>query len=104
MCLSCGHTGAELQPTHRASQFVYECPCCGADLYARPPRSYAEMEGIEPAAARSRTRPRGDAAAAAAPGSACMTQRRSRLWRALEFAVAAMLAVAAAAVLTGSAM
>lgn len=24
----------------------YECPACSADLYARPPRSYFEMEGI----------------------------------------------------------
>ncbi len=105
MCLTCGHAGAELQPTHRASQLVYECHCCGADLYARPPRSYAEMEGIEPAAARSRTRPRGDALATRSEcGSACVTPARSRLWRVFEFALAALLCVAAAAVLTGSAM
>lgn len=27
----------------------YVCDACGCDLYARPPRSYQEMEGIEPA-------------------------------------------------------
>ena len=25
---------------------VFNCPLCKADLYARPPRSYAEMEGL----------------------------------------------------------
>ena len=25
---------------------TFECPSCGADLYARPPRSYAELEGF----------------------------------------------------------
>ena len=25
---------------------VFNCPSCKADLYARPPRSYAEMEGL----------------------------------------------------------
>jgi predicted RNA-binding Zn-ribbon protein involved in translation (DUF1610 family) len=41
-CLDCGHDGALVQdPT------VFCCPRCGSDLYARPPMSYAEMEGFE---------------------------------------------------------
>ncbi|MGE3109608.1 MAG: hypothetical protein AB7G11_12700 [Phycisphaerales bacterium] len=46
MCLSCGYQGRELQQRDEAS--AYSCPFCGADLYARPARSYAEMEGLAP--------------------------------------------------------
>jgi predicted RNA-binding Zn-ribbon protein involved in translation (DUF1610 family) len=44
-CLNCGHDGPELQGERGQALFV--CPCCGQDLYARPPRSYAEMEGLD---------------------------------------------------------
>ncbi len=44
MCLDCGFDGAELQGERGTMTFV--CPTCGADLYARPARSYAEMEGF----------------------------------------------------------
>lgn len=45
VCLCCGYRGAELQRS--ATVEVFLCPSCGADLYARPPRSYSEMEGID---------------------------------------------------------
>lgn len=44
LCLRCGHDGDELQPD--APWPVYVCPCCGEDLYARPAKSYAELELI----------------------------------------------------------
>ncbi|MDX2115396.1 MAG: hypothetical protein SFZ24_07210 [Planctomycetota bacterium] len=56
MCRGCGFDGGALQPTSDQPSWV--CPRCGADLYARPPRSYAEMEGFEPS---------GDARVTAAP-------------------------------------
>lgn len=43
-CLHCGHQGRELQGA--AGVMTIRCPKCNADLYARPPRSYAEMEGL----------------------------------------------------------
>lgn len=38
---------------------VFECPVCANDLYARPPMSYAEMEGLTPqlVAARASAHP-----------------------------------------------
>ncbi len=44
MCLSCGYAGATLQGDPGDTALV--CPSCAEDLYARPPRSYAEMEGL----------------------------------------------------------
>ena len=44
VCPSCGYAGDELQRRRESS--VFECPLCDADLYARPARSYAEMEGF----------------------------------------------------------
>ncbi len=44
LCPGCGYAGHELQA--RGDKAVYMCPCCATDLYARPARSYAEMEGI----------------------------------------------------------
>lgn len=44
VCLSCGYDGHELQG-ERGDQ-TFSCPCCGGDLYARPPMSYAHMEGL----------------------------------------------------------
>lgn len=44
LCLTCGYRGGRIQ---RHLRLVgYRCPKCGQDLYARPPRSYAEMEGF----------------------------------------------------------
>lgn len=43
-CLRCGYRGHELQRLDETT--TYRCPGCGQDLYARPPRSYAEMEGL----------------------------------------------------------
>lgn len=43
-CLSCGYDGPSLQV--RRGRIALSCPCCGQDLNARPPRSYAEMEGL----------------------------------------------------------
>ena len=43
-CLRCGYRGDELQRLGELA--AYRCPDCGQDLYARPPRSYAEMEGL----------------------------------------------------------
>jgi hypothetical protein len=45
MCLCCGHAGRTLQGDRGLTTF--ECPSCGEDLYARPPRSYAELEGLD---------------------------------------------------------
>ena len=47
VCLSCGYRGRLLQGER--GLITFQCPSCGADLYARPPRSYAELEGfVEP--------------------------------------------------------
>src|SRR5437868_5098757 len=48
-CLRCGYGGTELQAEHPEHPLV--CPACGEDLYARPPRSYAELEGLDEAGA-----------------------------------------------------
>lgn len=45
VCLDCGYRGRELQ--NDAADAPIRCPICGADLYSRRARSYAEMEGIE---------------------------------------------------------
>lgn len=45
VCLSCGYRGDEIQVS--GERAAYRCPKCGQDLYARPPRSYAEMEGLQ---------------------------------------------------------
>ena len=49
MCLGCGFDGRGLQTGH--AEPAWKCPKCGADLYSRPPRSYAEMEGLDDEAA-----------------------------------------------------
>jgi hypothetical protein len=45
--LYCGFSGEAVQP---GPSQVFTCPRCLGDLYARPVRSYAEMEGLELAA------------------------------------------------------
>lgn len=47
MCLTCGYAGIELQLSEDTAPWY--CPGCGQDLYARPARSYAELEGIDKA-------------------------------------------------------
>jgi len=48
-CLTCGFRGRELQGRRGRERLV--CPKCHQDLYARPARTYAEMEGLaEPVA------------------------------------------------------
>lgn len=44
MCLSCGFDGRAIQDDHRTTGWF--CPRCSADLYARPPRSYADLEAL----------------------------------------------------------
>jgi hypothetical protein len=44
MCLSCGFDGRALQG--EGQEGIWVCPKCGSDLYARPPRSYAELEAL----------------------------------------------------------
>jgi hypothetical protein len=44
-CLRCGYRGPELQSERPEPPLI--CPACGEDLYSRPPRSYAELEGLE---------------------------------------------------------
>lgn len=60
-CLVCGHQGRRLQGP--AGLTATRCPHCNADLYARPPRSYAEMEGLvddSPVGSMRWDRPRDD--------------------------------------------
>lgn len=54
MCPRCGHDGRELQG--EAGLRLLSCPNCHGDMYSRPPRSYAEMEGLDAAARHSRIR------------------------------------------------
>ena len=49
-CLACGHGGRSLQGDR--GRWIYSCPSCEADLYARPAMSYAEMEGLPAHGAR----------------------------------------------------
>lgn len=64
-CVQCGLSVEAISATQ-----VHECPRCGCDLQARPPRSYAEMEGLfeldepSPAMVDAVARARADAAAA----------------------------------------
>jgi hypothetical protein len=50
-CVACGYAGRFVERPNQAN-----CPRCNCDFGERPPRSYAEMEGIdqlEPRAARA---------------------------------------------------
>ncbi len=42
-CLECGETA-----DHALRELVPHCETCGCDFHARPPRSYAELEGLTP--------------------------------------------------------
>lgn len=54
-CLYCGEDGRAIQAACRTA--VFRCPRCMGDLYARPPRSYAELEGLAPERTPSELRP-----------------------------------------------
>jgi len=88
MCLSCGFDGDLLQGDFLPSNFT--CPSCDADLYARPPRAYSEMEGL--ASTHARLTPIGapPRRKKASPG---------RLLRTLSFAAAGLFAAAALALI-----
>jgi hypothetical protein len=62
-CCACGYNGrfAQVGPD-RARESGAHCPRCGCDFSERPPRSYAEMEGIDlnPGAATDPARGRPD--------------------------------------------
>jgi hypothetical protein len=45
LCLACGFDGHEIQ--HLRFAECTTCPHCGEDLGTRPPRSYAELEGLD---------------------------------------------------------
>lgn len=45
MCLTCGFSGPQLQGTRGEQTFI--CPRCHQDLYARPARSYADLEMLD---------------------------------------------------------
>jgi hypothetical protein len=44
-CVSCGFDGSSINRIS-ATSVPARCPRCGCDLRRRPPRSYAEMEGL----------------------------------------------------------
>ncbi len=63
-CVQCGLSAEAILATNGTL-----CPRCGCDLVSRPPKSYAEMEGllemeVAPAASDALVRVRSDAAAA----------------------------------------
>lgn len=50
-CVRCGYVSGELQATRTSegvlvASALLRCPRCDQDLYTRPARSYAEMEGF----------------------------------------------------------
>jgi len=52
-CVACGYAGRFAIATSDGT-----CPSCGCDFRARPPRTYAEMEGIVPVVSRREARQR----------------------------------------------
>ena len=86
MCLSCGYRGRILQGER--GLITFQCPSCGCDLYARPPRSYAELEGFiapDPAANPTRSIP--------LPDKPAKAERRARHGIVLERLLAWSIAV-----------
>lgn len=100
-CVSCGHGGIQLQGDPAATSF--RCPACNADLYARPARTYAEMEGFVeagPAPSRAASFDRISRLLLAAPAVAAEQRRRRRvrlMFCCVFLAGAFMIVVAAAA-------
>jgi predicted RNA-binding Zn-ribbon protein involved in translation (DUF1610 family) len=91
MCLSCGYRGRILQGER--GLITFQCPSCGCDLYARPPRSYAELEGFvvpEPARPPALTIPTPPPSRAARG----RTRRGVILERLLAWSIAVILAIA----------
>jgi len=79
----------------RGEGAVFVCPCCGEDLYARPARSYAEMEGLSRTGNSRAVSVRGAEAADWSCGSAAAAlaaTRQPRIKRLLK-AIAALLFV-----------
>lgn len=54
-CLTCGYRGRELQGRRGQERLV--CPQCRQDLYSRPARTYAEMEGLAQPCPRATSEP-----------------------------------------------
>ena len=46
ICVRCGCDGRAIERAAAAGTGEAWCPNCGCDLLRRPPRSYAEMEGL----------------------------------------------------------
>jgi hypothetical protein len=44
-CVCCGYDGPSIRLALQ-QDLAAECPQCGCDFLERPPRSYAEMEGL----------------------------------------------------------
>lgn len=78
----------------------FRCPSCGVDLYSRPPRTYAEMEGLveSPELSRAASFDRLSRLLLTAPAIAVEQRRnrRTRVWGAGLVAVG--VAVLAAAI------
>lgn len=81
MCLSCGYRGRHIQG--QRGLITFQCPSCGEDLYARPPRSYAEMEGFLPSSCAHDPLLRRTITVPLGPAAKTPTSR----WRALEAAL-----------------
>ncbi|MBX3358736.1 MAG: hypothetical protein KF745_09930 [Phycisphaeraceae bacterium] len=78
LCPSCGYRGRDLPVASDSHDF--ECPSCGADLYARPPRSYAEMEGLSGADDCATLLDVEDLAGVSLPGGRRRRSLLRRLW------------------------
>jgi len=94
MCLRCGYRGREVQGGTDGRTFV--CPRCEADLYARPARSYAEMEGIEEASTGASFERLGEILGALEEPSGDLLRgwKRALLWTCLTGGVAVALVAA----------
>lgn len=46
-CVACGHAG-DFGVARPVRSWRGSCPSCGCDFAERPPRTYAEMEGLVP--------------------------------------------------------
>lgn len=68
------------------------CPACGCDLYARPPRSYAELEGF----AGAEEEPAALSAALCRPDRGRRLDRLSN-WGTVSFVVVLLLVIVAQA-------
>jgi len=83
-CVRCGYGGSALQRAGGRSgsgprSVLLTCPKCQQDLYTRPARSYAELEGFEERASVAR----GSSERASTPiaNAPALKASRRRLWR-----------------------